>query len=103
MENQKTAGETAKPVRGGDASNKEFGAMLVEFQGIVKLGGDKGKTKVPALIEKARRSVQMTFRQMDAIIARCKYFLSGEYGHSKRAEHFTHSGLLTERKKEDKK
>jgi len=103
MEKQKTAGETAKVPRWqGELCNKEFSAMLGEFEALVSLGGDKGYPKVPALIEKAKNSVVMTYRQVDAIVARCKYFLAGEYGNTKTAYNLSHSGLLLAKKEEKK-
>jgi len=104
MEKQKTAGETAKAPRWhGELCNKEFSAMLGEFDACRnKEGGDAGYSMTRALIEKARRSALMTYRQMDAIIARCKAFISGEYGNTKTSVHLSHSGLLNAKKEEKK-
>jgi len=100
MEKQKTAGETAKVPRWqGELCNKEFSAMLGEFEAVVKAGGEKGKKMAEELVEKAKNSAVMTYRQMDAIVARCRNFLTGAYGNTKSAYNLSHSGLLSKESK----
>ncbi len=52
---------------------------------------EKVSKKLNSLSEDAKISSDLTIRQRGAIIDRVGYYLKGEYGNTKRAEHFNHA------------
>jgi hypothetical protein len=76
-----------------DIGNLKFKGMLREFERIIK-GNPKPEAvedELSALKENAARSADLTSRQAEAIADRCRYYLTGEYGNTKRPEHFEQS------------
>jgi hypothetical protein len=79
-----------KSVLNEDIGNLKFKGMLREFERIIK--GDPAPEEVEeqlsALKATAAKSADLTARQVEAIADRCKYYMAGEYGNTKRPEHY---------------
>ena len=54
---------------------------------------EKVKSGLLELKNAAKNSMELTYRQKDAIVARVDNYLAGTYGNTKKAEHLKHSGL----------
>lgn len=76
-----------------DIGNLKFKGMLREFERIIK-GDPKPEDvedQLSALKATAARSTDLTARQVEAVADRCKYYMAGEYGNTKKPEHFEHA------------
>jgi hypothetical protein len=73
-----------------DLGNHYFKKLLREFEAIIKDNPtpEKVKDKLKELAENAINSHNLTSRQTEAITDACKYYMAGEYGNTKRPEHF---------------
>lgn len=73
-----------------DMGNLKFSAMLRTFERIIKGNPEPEKVKeqLDALKATATKSSDLTIRQAEAITDRCKYYMAGEYGNTKRPEHY---------------
>jgi hypothetical protein len=72
-----------------DLGNLKFKSMLRTFEKITKddPAPEKVKDQLDALKSAAAKSSDLTVRQSEAIADRCRYYMAGEYGHTKRPEH----------------
>lgn len=66
-------------------------SLLLEFHAIQKTYSKKDNEKLIKLKEKAKANPYLTFRQLDAINARCDNVMSGLYGNTKTDEQMNHS------------
>jgi hypothetical protein len=75
-----------------DLGNLHFKKLLREFEAIIKDNPtpEKVKDKLKELSENAINSHNLTSRQTEAITDRCKYYMAGEYGNTKKPEHYDH-------------
>jgi hypothetical protein len=72
-------------IHSGDLENDNFNSLLNKFDGC------KTKSDWEALIAEATQREPLTFRQREAVIARCKNSIDGTYGSTKRIEHMNHT------------
>jgi hypothetical protein len=69
----------------------EWRKLLKTFELIIK-GNPKPesvKVDLDALKDAAKNSANLTFHQVTAIQARCDNYMNGEYGNSKKPEHYS--------------
>ena len=73
-----------------DIGNLKFKGMLREFERIIKgePAPEEAEEQLSELKATAARSSDLTARQVEAIADRCRYYMAGEYGNTKRPEHF---------------
>lgn len=72
-------------IHSGDLENNNFNDLLNKFENC------KGKSDWEDLIAEATKREPLTFRQREAVIARCKNSIDGTYGSTKRTEHLNHT------------
>jgi hypothetical protein len=77
--------------------NRNWRKLLNEFKSINPSGND-AKEKYEQLIEKVNGEV-LTYRQRQALVARCRYSISGEYGNTKKPENLNFGKNGTENSK----
>lgn len=75
-----------------DTGNSKFWKLLRAFEQIIKDSPtiEKAAPLLTALKNSVKNAADLTFRQVEAIAERCDYFMKGEYGNTKKAEHFEH-------------
>lgn len=73
---------------------QNFDSFLREFNGLVDNTPTVGtiRSKLENLKERAQNEKTMTFRQTDAILARCDNYLNGTYGKTKTDKNLSYSG-----------
>lgn len=73
-----------------DPGNAKFRILLRGFEQIIK--GDPKPEDVKEILEelktKAKTASDLTGRQIEAIVDRCNNYMAGDYGKTKRPEHF---------------
>lgn len=67
--------------------NKNYRSLLAEFNAI-EIDSKGAKEKWEALKEKAKGVNPLSARQLAGIIERCNNAIKGEYGNTKRPEHY---------------
>jgi len=76
-----------------DPGNTKFRALLGTFHKIIKNDPNPQdvEDELKQLSEMAKTTSDLTGRQVEAITARCANYIKGDYGKTKKPEHYEHA------------